>query len=69
MDHRHHSIQLSAGPGDDGLMSSELYLAVCGGKKEEAMALLLQLNTGAHAVDQVSGKAARSLHRVESFLN
>ncbi|VAI37974.1 unnamed protein product [Triticum turgidum subsp. durum] len=46
---------LSAGPGDDGLMSSKLYLAVCGGKKEEAMALLLQLNTGAHAVDQVSG--------------
>ncbi|KAM3278820.1 hypothetical protein ACQJBY_046231 [Aegilops geniculata] len=55
MDRRHHSIQLSAGPGDDGLMSSELYLAVCGGKKEEAMALLLQLNTGAYAVDQVSG--------------
>ncbi|XP_044383379.1 ankyrin repeat-containing protein At5g02620 isoform X2 [Triticum aestivum] len=58
MDRRHHSIQLSAGPGDDGLMSSELYLAVCGGKKEEAMALLLQLN---------SGKAARSLHTVESI--
>lgn len=69
MDRRHHSIQLSAGPGDDGLMSSELYLAVCGGKKEEAMALLLQQCRGAHAADQVSGNAARSLHTVESFLN
>ncbi|KAI4989432.1 hypothetical protein ZWY2020_036749 [Hordeum vulgare] len=51
MDLRHHAIQLSAShgsaaaatqPGDGGTMSSELYLAVCGGKKTETMALLRQ---------------------------
>jgi hypothetical protein len=51
MDRRRHSIQLSTGggagsaaaatqPSDDGMLSSELYLAVCGGRKEEALALL-----------------------------
>jgi hypothetical protein len=48
MDRRHHSIQLSTGHGsaaaiqvsDEGMMSSELYLAVCRGRKKEAMAFL-----------------------------
>lgn len=57
MDRRHHTIQLSTGPGsaaaatrprDDGMMSSKLYLAVCGGRNEEALALL--------AADQAAGK-------------
>ena len=56
MDLRHHAIQLSASPGsaaaatrpggDGGTMSSELYLAVCGGKKEKTMALLRQHPSG-----------------------
>lgn len=49
MDSRDHCIQLSGSDAgkkrpvsdDDGRMSSELYLAVCQGRKEEAMALLL----------------------------
>jgi hypothetical protein len=45
----HHCIQLCTGngsaaaaqPRDDGMMSSKLYLAICGGRlNEEAMALL-----------------------------
>nr|BAJ92366.1 predicted protein [Hordeum vulgare subsp. vulgare] len=65
----HHSIQLSAGPGsaaaptptqppsDGGTMSSELYLALCRGRKKEAMALLRQQHggTAAAAANQVAG--------------
>ncbi|XP_044948191.1 ankyrin repeat-containing protein ITN1-like [Hordeum vulgare subsp. vulgare] len=79
MDLRHHAIQLApthgaaAGaatrPGDGGAMSSELYLAVCGGKKEEAMALLRQRHYGGAAaghlvagIHQVSAKRNNVLH-------
>ncbi|XP_020158602.1 protein ACCELERATED CELL DEATH 6 isoform X1 [Aegilops tauschii subsp. strangulata] len=65
MDLGHHSIQLSAGPGspaaatapqpgDGGTMSPELYLALCRGRKKEAMALLRQQH-GAAAANQVAG--------------
>ncbi|XP_037441747.1 ankyrin-1-like [Triticum dicoccoides] len=69
MDLRHHTIQLSSSPGsaaavttqpgDGGTMSSELYLAVCGGKKEKAMALLRQHPSGIH---QVSAERNNVLH-------
>ena len=69
MDLRHHAIQLSASPGsaaaatrpggDGGTMSSELYLAVCGGKKEKTMALLRQHPSGIH---QVSAERNNVLH-------
>ncbi|VAI35331.1 unnamed protein product [Triticum turgidum subsp. durum] len=76
MDLRQHTIQLGAThgaaatqPGDGGAMSSELYLAVCGGKKEEAMALLRRLHYGGAAADdraagiqQVSAKRNNVLH-------
>ncbi|VAH99030.1 unnamed protein product [Triticum turgidum subsp. durum] len=69
MDLGHHSIQLSAGPGspagampvtpqpgDGGTMSPELYLALCRGRKKEAMALLRQQHGGAAAAaNQVAG--------------
>ena len=54
----HHCIQLCTGsdqaaaaaeqPKDDGTMSSKLYLAVCEGRNDQALALL--------AADQVAGK-------------
>uniref|UniRef100_M8AR75 Uncharacterized protein n=1 Tax=Aegilops tauschii TaxID=37682 RepID=M8AR75_AEGTA len=68
MDLRHHDIQLSASPGsaaaatrpgDGGTMSSQLYLTVCGGKKEKAMALLRQHPSGIH---QVSAEGNTILH-------
>ncbi|KAF7074050.1 hypothetical protein CFC21_078961 [Triticum aestivum] len=76
MDLRQHTIQLSAThgaaasqPGDGGAMSSELYLAVCGGKKEEAMALLRRPHYGgapaddrAAGIHQVSAKRNNVLH-------
>ncbi|XP_037435672.1 ankyrin repeat-containing protein At2g01680-like [Triticum dicoccoides] len=69
---RQHTIQLGAThgaaatqPGDGGAMSSELYLAVCGGKKEEAMALLRQLHHGGSAADD----RAAGIHLVSAKRN
>jgi hypothetical protein len=51
----HHCIQLCTGsvpaaaePSDDGMMSTQLYLAVCEGRNDQALALLA-------AADQVAG--------------
>ncbi|PNT64031.1 ankyrin-1 isoform X2 [Brachypodium distachyon] len=56
---RQHSLELAARPAaagpshDGGTMSSELYLAVCGGRMEEAMALLLRHHASGSGIDQL----------------
>jgi hypothetical protein len=59
----HHCIQLCTGSGlpaaaepsgDAGMMSTQLYLALCEGRKKEAVAML--------AADQIAGKPPITTH-------